>query len=110
MLNRKLSVEEDFQLISEQLMKMFNSNYLDELARKELFLKRTRQLSPLDFVSLCGLFNHHSGTKSLAQLCAALAATRNVSLSTEGLNLRYCKAGVHLLKKVFLPIGLFEYV
>ncbi|KAA9023799.1 IS4 family transposase [Niallia endozanthoxylica] len=101
MLNRKLSVEEDFQLISEELTKIFNSNYLDKLARKELFLKRARKLSPLDFVSLCVFFNHHSGTKSLTQLCAVLASTRNVSLSTEGLNLRYCKEGVNLLKKVF---------
>ena len=31
MLSQKLTVEEDFQLISEELMKTFNIHYLDEL-------------------------------------------------------------------------------
>ena len=104
MLSQKLTVEEDFQLVSEELMKTFNRHYLDELGRKELFLKRKRKLRPIDFISLCGFFNHHSGTQSLTQLCAILASTRKVSLSTEGLNQRYCKKGVNLLKKVFYEL------
>lgn len=54
MLSQKLTVEEDFKLISEELMKTFNIHYLDELGRKELFLKRTKKLRPIDFISLCG--------------------------------------------------------
>ena len=48
--------------------------------------------------------NHHYGTQSLTKLCAILASTRKVSLRTEGLNQRYCRAGVNLLKKVFYEL------
>lgn len=101
MLNKKLCVEEDFQLTSDELVKVFNSNFLDEIAKEVLFLQRSSKLKPKDFVSLCGLFNHHSGTKSLTQLCGVLASERQVSLSAEGLNQRFNEAGVNLLREVF---------
>jgi len=65
---------------------MFNSNCLNELAKEVSFLKRESKFKPSDFISLCGFYNHESGTKSLAQLCGILASNRGVSLSTEGLN------------------------
>lgn len=104
MLNRRLNVEEDFQLISKELVRMFNSNCLNELAKEVSFLKRESKFKPSDFISLCGFYNHESGTKSLAQLCGILASNRGVSLSTEGLNRRFNNTGVSLLKKVFIEL------
>lgn len=101
MLNRKLRVEEDFQLISDELTKIFSPNFLNDLARKDLFLQRSSKFEPKDFIALCGFLNHQSGKKSLTQLCGVLASERNISLSTEGLNQRFCAAGVNLLKDVF---------
>jgi hypothetical protein len=101
MLNRKLNVEEDFQLISEELVKLFTPNYLDNVARKVSFLQRCSKFKPTDFISLCGFFNHQSGTKSLGQLCGILESKRNVSLTAEGLNQRFNDSGVSLLREVF---------
>jgi hypothetical protein len=101
MLQHGLSTNEDFQLISEELTRIFTSNYLDEIARKELFVRRSTKLKPKDFVSLCAIWNKDSGKKSLAQLCGVLDSNQKVSLTTEGLNQRFNEAGVRLLKKVF---------
>ncbi|MEH6908903.1 IS4 family transposase, partial [Neobacillus drentensis] len=100
-MNRKLNVEEDFQLISEELVKLFSSNYLDKAARKVSFLQRSSKFKPIDFISLCGFFNHYSGTKSLSQLCGILESKRNISLTTEGLNQRFNDTGVSLLRAIF---------
>jgi hypothetical protein len=101
MLNYKLSEEESFQLISEELTRIFSSNYINDLSKKVSFSRRTGKLKPVDFVSLCAFWNDESGVKSLAQLCGLLDAKNRVSLSTEGLNQRFNKAGVHLLKHIF---------
>jgi hypothetical protein len=101
MTQHELNSEDDFQLISEELHRIFTSNYLDEIARKELFVRRSTKLKPKDFVSLCAIWNRDSGKKSLAELCGALESNQKVSLTTEGLNQRFNEAGVKLLKKVF---------
>ncbi|WP_108668936.1 IS4 family transposase [Peribacillus acanthi] len=101
MLQHSLTSEDNFQLISEELTRIFSSNFLDDIARKELFVQRTTKLKPKDFVALCSVWNQDSGKKSLAQLCGILDSNQNVSLTTEGLNQRFNEAGVRLLKKVF---------
>ncbi|MEH6907537.1 hypothetical protein [Neobacillus drentensis] len=110
MLNRKLSVEEDFRQISDELTKIFSPNFLNELARKDLFLQRSSKFEPKDFIALCGFLNHQSGKKSLTQLCSVLASERNISLSTEGLNKRFCEAGVNLLKDVLSALILKHFL
>jgi hypothetical protein len=44
MLNRKLSVEEDFRLISDELIKILIPKFLNDLARKDLFLQRSSKV------------------------------------------------------------------
>ncbi|MDR6121172.1 hypothetical protein QFZ87_000769 [Bacillus sp. SLBN-46] len=110
MLNRKLSVEEDFRLISVDLIKIFSPNFLNDLARKNLFLQRSSKFEPKDFIALCGFLNHQLGKKSLTQLCGVLASERNISLSTEGLNQRFCEARVNLLKDVLSALILKHFL
>jgi hypothetical protein len=101
MKQQELNTDIDFQLISEELNRIFTSNYLDDIARKELFVQRSTKLKPKDFVSLCAIWNKDSGKKSLVELCGVLESNQKVSLTTEGLNQRFNEAGVKLLKKVF---------
>jgi hypothetical protein len=97
----ELTLEDDFKLLSDELGRIFSSNFLDELAKTHKFKQREGKLEPLDFVSLCSFFNEGSGTKSLSQLCALLTAEREVSLSTEGLNQRFNKKAVDMMKVIF---------
>ncbi|MCQ6274829.1 IS4 family transposase [Bacillus sp. V3B] len=100
-MRHELNMEEEFQLLSEEMTRIFDHNYLDQLARKELFIQRSGKLKPSDFVSLCGFWNHRSGERSLAELCGLLDSKRHISLSSEGLNQRFNDAGVRLLKHLF---------
>ncbi len=97
----ELTLEDEFELLSDELGRIFSSNFLDELAKTHKFKQRKGKLDPLDFVSLCSFFNEGSGTKSLSQLCALLTAEREVSISTEGLNQRFNKKAVAMMKVIF---------
>ncbi|MBM4763085.1 IS4 family transposase [Bacillus sp. B15-48] len=96
-----LTFEDEFKLLSDELGRIFSSNFLDELAKTHKFKQRKGKLEPLDFVSLCSFFNEGSGIKSLSRLCALLTAQRKVSLSTEGLNQRFNKNAVNMMKEIF---------
>jgi hypothetical protein len=79
MTQHELNSEDDFRLISEELHRIFTSNYLDEIARKELFVRRSTKLKAKDFVSLCAIWNKDSGKKSLAELCGALDSNQKIT-------------------------------
>ena len=44
MLNRKLSVEEDFRLISDDLIKIFSPNFLNDLVKKRFISSAVQQI------------------------------------------------------------------
>ncbi|OXT14599.1 hypothetical protein B9K06_25530 [Bacillus sp. OG2] len=97
----KLTFKDEFKLLSDELGRIFSSDFLEELAKAHKFKQRKGKLEPLDFVSLCSFFNEGSGVKSLSRLCALLTAERKVSLSTEGLNQRFNKNAVDMMKVIF---------
>jgi hypothetical protein len=99
--SKELTLNEEFELISKELLAHFSCSSLEELARKTGFLQRKSKLKPQDFVSLCTFLNSFSGERTLAQLCSTLDASRHVSMSTEGLNQRFNQSGAELLKEIF---------
>jgi hypothetical protein len=97
----ELTFEDEFKLLSDELGRIFSSNFLDKLAKTHKFKQRKGKLEPLDFVSLCSFFNEGAGIKSLSSLCALLTAERKVSLSAEGLNQRFNENAVEMMKVIF---------
>lgn len=100
----KLSSENEFQLMAEELSKVFSEEFLEKLARHTGFVKRKSKLSPIDFVAITSFLERSGGQKTLNELCAILSSKRNIQLSTEGLNQRLSPLGVTFLKELFLHL------
>ncbi|MEH7442058.1 hypothetical protein V7201_06925 [Bacillus sp. JJ1122] len=85
----ELSFEDEFKLLSDELGRIFSSNFLDELAKNHKIKQRKGKLEPLDFVSFCSFFNEGSVIKSLSRLCALLTAERNHGDIQNGISIVY---------------------
>jgi len=96
-----LSINEEVQLMAQELRQYFSFTQLEELARQTGFVQRKGKLAAQDFVSLCAFLNQDLSTDSLTSLCSQLDASRNVSLSSEGLNQRFNESAVDFLRTLF---------
>jgi hypothetical protein len=93
-------VHQDFSALSKALSQILSFSSVEQVAKQEGFVERSKKLTGFPFLCLCA-FQEHVGKESLSKLCASLYAHFDVEISTEGLNQRFSKPAVDFLKQIF---------
>lgn len=77
---------------------------VNELSRKSKFVQRKSKLDALAFLKFCTFGDDGLCEESLSKLCSSLRKQERISISTEGLNLRFNKNGVAFLRSFLLEL------
>lgn len=94
-----MSAKKSFDLF-QQLLTFISSEKLDALAKETGFIKRKRQITASDFLSL--LFEIHGNvlTCSLQELCTKLSVTQNISVSRTAIDKKFTSEAVEFFTTV----------
>ncbi len=101
MLPATLTTKEIIDALAQELHRTLSPSQLTQLAKKTGFVQRESKCTAQDFVSLCVLLNGRVATTPLSRLCNHLDAENHLSMSTEGLNLRFNPCAVAFLRSLF---------
>ncbi|ACP17812.1 transposase DDE domain protein (plasmid) [Bacillus anthracis] len=96
-----LSIQSELQLFAEELYQHLTPSFLENLAKELIFVKRKRKFSGNDLAIICFWISQHVASDSLVRLCSQLHAITGTLMSPEGLNKRFNKKAVCLLKHIF---------
>lgn len=83
---------------------IFSEEFLDKVARKTGFIKRTGKFDASTFAAFNIFLSHDMCDKSLVTLCAKLAANYGILMSPQALNERFNEEAVEFLQKLFNEI------
>ncbi|PRT25491.1 IS4 family transposase [Bacillus wiedmannii] len=96
-----LSIQDELQLFAEELHQYLTPSFLERLARELDFVQRKRKFSGQDLATICVWISQRVASDSLVRLCSQLHAATGTLISPEGLNKRFNKKAVCLLKHIF---------
>ncbi|SDZ41181.1 IS4 family transposase [Bacillus sp. 166amftsu] len=96
-----LSIQGELQLFAKELHKYLTPSFLERLARELDFVQRKRKFSGHDLATICVWISQRVASDSLVRLCSQLHAATGTLISPEGLNKRFNKKAVCLLKHIF---------
>ncbi|MGF9992217.1 IS4 family transposase [Bacillus mycoides] len=96
-----LSIQGELQLFARELHKYLTPSFLERLARELDFVQRKRKFSGHDLATICVWISQQVASDSLVRLCSQLHAATGTLISPEGLNKRFNKKAVCLLKHIF---------
>ncbi|MFK4310860.1 hypothetical protein ABH957_005606 [Bacillus sp. RC242] len=96
-----LSIQGELQLFAKELHQYLTPSFLERLARELDFVQRKRKFSGHDLATICVLISQRVASDSLVRLCSQLHAATGTLISPEGLNKRFNKKAVCLLKHIF---------
>ncbi|PFL06462.1 IS4 family transposase [Bacillus thuringiensis] len=96
-----ISIQDELQLFAEELHQYLSPSFLERLARELDFVQRKRKFSGHDLATICVWISQRVASDSLVRLCSQLHAATGTLISPEGLNKRFNKKAVCLLKHIF---------
>ncbi len=96
----KKTCSNELQLFAQELQQSVSPQVLEELARKEGFVRRSSKFGAKELVALCVWISQQVASTPLTHLCSSLETSTEVLMSPEGLNQRFNESAVDLLKQV----------
>ncbi|AIY77842.1 hypothetical protein NT98_1459 [Bacillus cereus] len=96
-----LSIQDELQYLLKNYINILLLHFLEKLARELAFVKRKRKFSGHDLAAICVWISQRVASDSLVRLCSQLHAITGTLMSPEGLNKRFNKKAVCLLKHIF---------
>ncbi|MFJ8356804.1 IS4 family transposase [Bacillus paramycoides] len=96
-----LSIQGELQLFAKELHQYLTPSFLERLARELDFVQRKLKFSGHDLATICVWISQQVASDSLVRLCSQLHAATGTLISPEGLNKRFNKKAVCLLKHIF---------
>ncbi|WJE61804.1 IS4 family transposase [Bacillus mycoides] len=96
-----LSIQGELQLFAKELHQYLTPSFLERLARELDFVQRKRKFSGHDLATICVWISQRVASDSLVRLCSQLHAATGTLISPQGLNKRFNKKAVCLLKHIF---------
>lgn len=98
---RDTTRREHLSKIRSTLHQHLTPSFLENLARELTFVQRKRKFSGHDLSTICIWISQRVASDSLVRLCSQLHAVTGTLMSPEGLNKRFNKKAVCLLKHIF---------
>jgi len=99
--DKKLTLDEDIKLFSDELKRCFSKDEIEEIAKNTGFVKRKGKVKACEFVCLCCFMNVEVANNTLVTLCTKLSEEIGVVISNQALDQRLNERCVKFLKKIF---------